>query len=90
MKKEQSNIGVKRPVDNLGRVTLVKEYRKFLKIEEGDEIEELLIDNTIVIRKVQNRCSLCNCEVNKHNSLQIDSNVICNDCITKMKQEICA
>lgn len=89
MKKKQNNIGVKRPVDNLGRVTLVKEYRKFLKIEEGDEIEELLVDDTIVIKRVQRRCPLCNCKVNEHNSSQIDNNVICNNCITKMKQEIC-
>ena len=40
MKSNQENRGVNRPVDSLGRITLVKEYRTFLRIEEGDEIEE--------------------------------------------------
>ena len=40
-------------VDDLGRIRIPKEYRKQLKIKEGQELEIQIINNTIVVNKVE-------------------------------------
>lgn len=44
-------MGIKRKIDNLGRVVLCSEHRKELGIECGDEIEMTIENNSIVLRK---------------------------------------
>ncbi len=45
-------MGIKRKIDNLGRIVLCSEHRKELGIECGDEIEMIIENNSIVLRKV--------------------------------------
>ena len=40
---------MKRKIDDLGRLTIMKEYRKELDIENGDEVEVELKDNQLII-----------------------------------------
>jgi bifunctional DNA-binding transcriptional regulator/antitoxin component of YhaV-PrlF toxin-antitoxin module len=49
--KGESEMGIKRKIDNLGRIVLCSEHRKELGIECGDEIEMTLENNSIVFRK---------------------------------------
>lgn len=44
-------MGIKRKIDHLGRVVLNISHRKELGIEDGDELEMTLENNSIVIRK---------------------------------------
>ena len=50
-------IGLKRKLDNLGRLVLPKEFRKELSIEDKDEVEIFLTENGIFI-KVQKKKEL--------------------------------
>lgn len=45
--------GVIRKIDELGRVTLPKEFRDTLELEEKDEIEIFLLKDGFYIRKIQ-------------------------------------
>ena len=42
--------GVVRKIDQLGRIVIPKELRKSLSIKEGDGVEFLLEEDTIVLR----------------------------------------
>ena len=44
-------IGLKRKIDELGRVTLPKEFRKDLNINEKDTVEIFQTKNGVFIRK---------------------------------------
>lgn len=46
-----SVIGPIRKVDELGRVVIPKEYRKILKIEENDEIEFIIRNGKLELKK---------------------------------------
>ena len=51
--------GIARKVDDLGRVVLPVEMRRALGLNAGDEIDIALDDATIVMRKVESRCTFC-------------------------------
>lgn len=51
--------GIARKVDELGRVVLPVEMRRVLGLTAGDAVEISLDDNTIVLRKVESRCTFC-------------------------------
>ena len=46
-----NNRGLVRKIDSLGRVTLPKEYRESLNIEEGSKVEMFLLKEGIFIKK---------------------------------------
>ena len=46
-------IGLKRKIDNLGRIVLPKEFRNSLKLNEKDEVEIYLLKEGIFIKKVE-------------------------------------
>ena len=43
--------GIVRRVDDLGRVVLPKEIRRFMRIREGDALEIFTIEEGIILRK---------------------------------------
>lgn len=43
--------GIKRPLDNLGRVVIPKEFRKELNFNKDDELQVFLLDDGIYITK---------------------------------------
>ncbi|HIU52349.1 MAG TPA: AbrB/MazE/SpoVT family DNA-binding domain-containing protein [Candidatus Merdicola faecigallinarum] len=45
--------GVIRKIDELGRVTLPKEFRDTLELKEKDEVEIFLLKDGFYIRKIQ-------------------------------------
>jgi AbrB family looped-hinge helix DNA binding protein len=50
-----TNIDIKKRVDELGRVQIPKGLRILFKIEEGDEVDFLLNEEYILIKKSQKR-----------------------------------
>lgn len=44
--------GIKRKLDDLGRVVLPKEFRESLKLNKNDEVEIYLLQEGIYIKKV--------------------------------------
>ncbi len=82
--------GVVRKIDQLGRIVIPKELRKSLSIKEGDGVEFLLEEDTIVLRKASSFNGLQNLadslvngvySVTKKNLLITDLNAVisCND-----------
>ena len=45
------NTGVVRKIDELGRIVIPKELRKVLKISSGDDLEILVENNQIILKK---------------------------------------
>ena len=45
--------GIKRRVDDLGRIAIPKEFRQDLEIKEGQEMEIVAINGLIIIGKVK-------------------------------------
>ena len=77
--------GIVRNTDLLGRVVIPKEMRKQLLIKEGDPVEIIKSDNTIVIKRYRRGCIFCNCE---DKLIKFENEYICNDCkesISKIK-----
>ena len=50
----KGSIGITRKVDNLGRVTIPKEYRRFFKMGRNQNVEIIAMEEGILIR-VPNR-----------------------------------
>ena len=53
------NTGIIRKMDGLGRIVLPIELRRTLDISDKDELEILLSDDCIVLRKYEPTCIFC-------------------------------
>jgi AbrB family transcriptional regulator, transcriptional pleiotropic regulator of transition state genes len=51
--------GIRRKVDDLGRVVLPAGYRKALGIAEGDPVEIRLEADHLVLSRAEDRCTFC-------------------------------
>ena len=51
MEDSMINIGLIRKIDNLGRITLPKEFRKLYMIEDQDDIEIIATEEGIMLKK---------------------------------------
>lgn len=45
--------GIIRPIDDLGRVVIPKEYRRQLNLKEGQNLELVVVNDFIVIGKAR-------------------------------------
>ncbi len=77
-------IGVVRKVDELGRITLPINIRQSMEIASGDAIEIFADDNRIVLQKYHPACIFCD---NANNVVYFNGKRICEDCLTKIKNE---
>ena len=55
-------IGIIRKVDNLGRIVIPKEIRKFYHINANDEIEIVTTPDGIILRKPEYEVQKIECE----------------------------
>lgn len=75
--------GIIRGLDNMGRVVIPKEIRKFLDMREGvDEFEIYMQDDGIVLKKHKPTCIFCGAE---ENCIEFESQKICEECVNKMQ-----
>jgi len=71
-----------RKVDELGRVVIPIELRKFLDIKEKDSLEISLTDSGIFIKKEEPFCVFCNSNINLKPYCNKN---ICKICIENLK-----
>ncbi len=75
--------GIIRGLDNMGRVVIPKEIRKFLDMTEGvDEFEIYMQDDCIVLKKHNPSCVFCSGE---GNCIEFENQTVCKACIEKLQ-----
>lgn len=81
------NTGMFRRIDALGRFVLPKELRRTLNINQNDCLQIFLQDDdSIVLRKVQQTCVICNKAENEEEPFQkLNNKKICDECLQKIK-----
>lgn len=75
--------GMVRQLDDVGRLTLPKEYRNALGIEDHDLIDMWVEDNFIFIRRLALQCVICTSEDEK-NLMEVDEVRVCRTCAIKV------
>lgn len=53
------DIGATRVMDDIGRITIPKDYRAALNIHPGDMVECFATPEGIVIKKLSHTCTVC-------------------------------
>ncbi len=77
--------GIIRGLDNMGRVVIPKEIRKFLDMKEGvDSFEILMQDDCIVLKKHNPSCVLCG---KADNLIEFDGKLVCKPCIEALNKK---
>lgn len=75
--------GIVRKVDELGRIVLPIELRRTLDINEKDELEIYVDGNTVVLKKHESTCMICQ---SKNNLKEINGKYVCTDCISELNK----
>ncbi|WP_074017392.1 AbrB/MazE/SpoVT family DNA-binding domain-containing protein [Anaeromassilibacillus senegalensis] len=73
--------GMDRTIDGAGRIVIPIEYRRFLQIEEKDQMEISLHGNQIVMQKATKRCVFCG---GKERLLPFEQDWVCQACQIKL------
>jgi transcriptional pleiotropic regulator of transition state genes len=74
--------GIVRNLDSLGRIVIPMELRKTFDINEGDAIEVFIDGNTVILKKYQPGCIICD---NVDNVKILNGKNICNTCVERIK-----
>lgn len=74
--------GIIRRVDPVGRVVIPMEIRRTLNIRQGDNIEILVQNDEILLRKPAQACTFCGSE---KKLVAFKSHQVCQGCLKKMK-----
>ncbi len=78
--------GIIRGLDNMGRVVIPKEIRKFLDMTEGvDEFEIYMQDDCIVLKKHKPSCIFCSSE---EDCIEFENQIICKACIERLHLKV--
>jgi transcriptional pleiotropic regulator of transition state genes len=75
--------GVKRMIDNLGRIVLPIEIRNALDINARDYVEIYVEKDAIILKKHENSCVICG---NKTATKEICGKKICDKCLGEIKE----
>ena len=78
-----STKGIKRKIDELGRVTLPKQYRTVLNLQTGGIVEAMLTEGSILLTLAEMRCALCG---NTKTLLAFEGKHICPACAAKIQK----
>ncbi len=77
--------GIIRGLDNMGRVVIPKEIRKFLDMKEGEDCFEILMqDDCIVLKKHNPTCVLCG---SADDLIELDGKLVCKACIDALNKK---
>lgn len=74
--------GVKRAIDELGRVVIPKDLRKSLGIGPKDMLNIGIDGNRIVLEKAEDICAVCG---NKEDLTEVDGSFVCGACIRRIR-----
>lgn len=75
--------GITRKIDDLGRIVLPKELRKTLGIEPGTPIEIYTEDESIVLKKYEQKCIICG---STNDIVEYKGKKACRKCIEGLKK----
>ena len=75
---------ITRKIDELGRLVIPKEMRKELDIGEHDPVDITNEKNQIIIKKHENRCTLCG---SNKNLMNFKEKKVCKKCLEEMKND---
>ncbi len=70
--------GIVRKIDELGRIVLPIEIRRSLDMNTKDEVEILVEDGTIVLKKYQPNCIFCGSE---EDTVEYKGKLVCKKCM---------
>lgn len=73
--------GIRRKVDDLGRVVIPASIRRTLGIREGDALEISVEDDRVVLSKPQDRCVFCRAEEDLQD---YRGKAICRACVASL------
>ena len=74
--------GNKSKIDNLGRVVIPKSIRSALNVEHNDEISMHVENQSLIITKHKNSCSIC---PEEKIEMQIKDKYLCKSCVQAIK-----
>ena len=77
--------GMMRKTDKLGRIVIPIEMRNKLKINPYDEIELFTEGQSILLRKFEESCTICN---SKTKLIKEKNKLICEKCIQKLYKKM--
>lgn len=73
--------GVKKAIDNLGRLVIPSEMRSALDIEANDKVELFLAGDSIVLKKYTHTCAFCGGE---EGLVNFKSKKVCRNCAAEL------
>lgn len=73
--------GIKRKIDDLGRIVIPMEIRNNLDINEGDLLEIFVDKNSIILQKDNITCVFCG---NKKDVIDYKEQKICSKCLQEL------
>lgn len=74
--------GIVRKTDNLGRVVLPSELRRYMDFEKGDSVSITIQNKYIVLKKFKQSCAICN---GNDNVIEFKGKGICQKCLNKIR-----
>ena len=74
--------GITRPIDELGRIVIPKEIRNSLNINSKDLVEIYIEGDMIILKKNENRCSLCG---GYEDLIPYNDRFVCRSCAENVK-----
>jgi transcriptional pleiotropic regulator of transition state genes len=77
-----SSTGIRRKVDDLGRIVIPAGIRRSLGIRDGDGLEVSVEGDRIVLNKPADRCVFCDAEDGPLEAFQ--AKVVCRPCIAAL------
>ena len=77
--------GIVRKVDQLGRIVIPMELRRFLDIKEADSLEIYTEGDSIILKKYTPDCFFCN--ENDDSLINFKGKWICKSCLNDLKSK---
>ena len=74
--------GIKRRIDNLGRIVIPMEIRNDLDIKKGDSLEIFIDKQAIILQKDNVSCTFCN---EKKDLIEYMEQKICRKCLEELR-----
>jgi len=75
-----------RKVDELGRIVLPQEARTALEIKEKQSLDIYIDEDTILLKRNNDIPVCCLCRESEAQLMEVNHSLICNKCITKIKE----
>ena len=73
-----SSLGIARKIDSLGRIVLPAEVRRRLGIGVGDYLDISVDGDSVILRKVEHRCTFCGMA---EDLIEHREKLICRECV---------